>query len=779
MPRTAERRRAPRAAGLPETVTSFIGRQLELRTAKRRLEEARLVTLTGPGGVGKTRLAIEVARSARRAFPDGVWMVDLASLADPSRVAQTVLSALGARDQPGRSAEQQLVDRLRDRTTLILLDNCEHLLDASARLVDLLLRAAPGLRVLATSREPLAIAGEHVLSVPALASPEADAVPPVEALSRYEAVTLLVERARSVAPDFALTPANATDIARLCARLDGIPLAIELAATRLRSLSVAAVVARLDDRFALLTGGSRAALPRQQTLRALIDWSYDLCTREEQLLWARLSVFAGTFDLASAEAVCSGDELPAHDVVDLLDHLVAKSIVLTVRRPDDLGYRMLVTIREYGAQRLEESGATDAVRRRHRDHYRARARTMVEEFCAPGQALAIARMREDHPNLAAALEWSIRSPGEVLAGAELAADLRYHWVVGGSLDEGRRWLDQILEVAPEGTRERGQALWVAGWVNLIAGDHAAAERQLAECTAVAAALGDPALAAFADQQTALLRFSRGEAQTALELYERALAGHRRAGHRLAELFTSFQLAMALAYAGELSRARTIYAEALRTSEARGERWVRAYVLWVTGITEWRAGDFETARAAARSALELQPEFRDHICAGVATELLGWIDAAEGEFAHAARMIGAARAVWADVGTEIASFGSYLKADSLAAVQATRTDLGDQRFDAIVARARRLSIDEAIALALDTPAPVTTDLDEPSPLTARELQIAALIAEGLSNKAIATSLVVSPRTVDGHLERIFRKLDLTSRAQLAAWVAVRSGSPPVG
>ena len=476
MPRTAERRRSPRAAGLPETVTSFVGRRLELRAAKQRLEEARLVTLTGPGGVGKTRLAIEVARSARKAFPDGVWMVDLASLADASRVAQTVLSALGMRDQSGRAADQQLVDRLRDRTALILLDNCEHLLDACAQLVDVLLRAAPGLRVLATSREPLAIAGEHVLSVPALATPDPDAVPPVEALNRYEAVALLVERARSVAPDFALTAANATDVARLCARLDGIPLAIELAATRLRSLSVAAVVARLDDRFALLTGGSRAALPRQQTLRALIDWSYDLCTGEEQRLWARLSVFAGTFDLAAAEAVCSDDELPAHDVVDLLDHLVAKSIVLTVRRPDDLGYRMLVTIREYGAQRLEESGATDAVRRRHRDHYRARARQTVEGFCAPGQALAIARMRADHPNLCAALEWSIRTPGEVLAGAALAADLRYHWVVGGSLNEGRRWLDQILAVAPPGTRERGQALWVAAWVASIAGEHAAAER---------------------------------------------------------------------------------------------------------------------------------------------------------------------------------------------------------------------------------------------------------------------------------------------------------------
>jgi predicted ATPase/DNA-binding CsgD family transcriptional regulator len=757
-------------ANLPETVTSFVGRQLELHAARQRMAQARLVTLTGPGGVGKTRLAIEVARAARQAFADGVWMVDLASLDDAGRVAPTVLSGLGVRDQSGRAAEQQLVDHLRERTALILLDNCEHLLDACARLVDGLLRAAPGLRVLATSREPLGIAGEHVLPVPTLTTPDPDAVPPLDALTRYEAVALLIERARSVAPGFDLTADNAADVARLCGRLDGMPLAIELAATRLRSLSVAAVVARLDDRFALLTGGSRAALPRQQTLRALIDWSYDLCTREEQLLWARLSVFAGTFDLAAAEAVCGGE----HDVLDLLDHLVAKSIVLTVQRRDDLGYRMLVTIREYGAQRLEEAGATDAIRRRHRDHYRARARAMVEEFCAPGQALAIDRMREDHPNLAAALEWSIRTPAEVLAGAALAADLRYHWVVGGSLDEGRRWLGRILEVAPPGTRERGHALWVAGWVNLIGGDHAAAERQLAECTEIAAALDDPALAAFADQQTALLHFFGGDAQTAVELYERALAGHRRAEHRLAELFTSFQLAMALAYAGEITRARSVYAEALCTSEQRGERWVRAYVLWVTGITEWRAGDFEAARTAARGALELQPEFHDHICAGVAIELLGWIDAAEDRCSRAAELIGAARAVWAAVGTEIASFGSYLKADSLAAEAATRAQLGDQRFDAIVARGRGLSIDQAIAVALDVPAAAATEAGEPSPLTAREQEIAALIADGLSNKAIATSLVVSPRTVDGHLERIFRKLDLTSRAQLAAWVTLRKG-----
>ena len=375
-----------RAAGnVTSPVTSFVGRRHELAAAKQRMSESRMVTLVGVGGVGKTRLALRVAAESGKAFRDGVWMVDLASLTDQSRLAQTILSALEVRDQSARRDEDKLADHLKDRQLLIVLDNCEHLLVPSAVLADHLLRVSPGLRVLATSREPLGIDGEHLLTVPPLRTPtiDTDCTRPVEALAQYEAVQLLVDRAHAVQPDFDVTEDNHRSVARLCTWLDGIPLAIELAAARLRSLSVAEVVDRLGDRFGFLTGGSRAAQPRQQTLRAMINWSYELCTPEEQLLWARLSVFAGSFDLAAAEDVCSDDHLNAETVVDLVDHLVAKSLLVADRRGESVRYRMLVTVREFGGELLARAEQQEQLRRRHRDHYLGRARTMAAEWCGP------------------------------------------------------------------------------------------------------------------------------------------------------------------------------------------------------------------------------------------------------------------------------------------------------------------------------------------------------------------------------------------------------------
>ncbi|MPY46091.1 AAA family ATPase, partial [Streptomyces phyllanthi] len=388
------------AGNLPAALTTFVGRRRDIAEIRRRLGAARLLTLTGVGGVGKTRLALEAAAAARKGFADGVWLVDLAPVRDPSAVAGATATALGVPDLGARPVLDQLTGHLARRRALIVLDNCEHLVDACAELAETLLSGAPELRVLATSRRTLGIAGEHVFTVPPLSVPD-------------EAVELLLDRASAIRPEFRVTGTNRDAVTRLCARLDGLPLAIELAASRLRTLTVEQLADRVEDRFALLTGGSRTARPRQRTLRALIDWSYELCGPAERLLWNRLSVFAGGFDLDAAEGVCSGDGVPRHEVLDLLDRLVAQSVVLTTEHEGTARYRMLETIRQYGRERLAEYGADEERRllRRHRDHFLSLAEHLAADWYGPGQEEALARLRTEHGNLRVALEYEYGSQG--------------------------------------------------------------------------------------------------------------------------------------------------------------------------------------------------------------------------------------------------------------------------------------------------------------------------------------------------------------------------------
>ncbi|MDM3975314.1 LuxR C-terminal-related transcriptional regulator [Mycobacterium marseillense] len=748
------------------------------------MEQSRLVTLVGPGGVGKTRLALRVAADSRKAFRDGVWLVDLGPVDDGDRLPQIVLSALAVRDQSSRRAQDALVDHLSDRQLLIVLDNCEHLLDKCAVLAATISRTAPSVHILATSREPLGIEGEHLVTVPPLSAPSLDRCPSAESLAQFEAVQLLVDRARAVRPDFAVTAENHQIIAQLCARMDGIPLAIELAATRLRSLSVAEVLSRIDDRFGLLTGGSRIAQPRQQTLWALINWSYELCTNDEQLLWARLSVFAGSFDLSAVEGVCAGDGLPAQAVMDLLDHLVAKSILLTERRGTGDGehtrYRMLMTMREFGAELLDRSGSgeREALRRRHRDYYLSHAVSMAENWCGPGQAALIDKMRADHVNLAAALQWSLETPGENRTAAAFAAALRYHWIVGGTLGEGRRWLDQVLNTVREDCHERGEALWVAAWICLLQGDGALASTRLSECQSLATNLNDDAMAAHAAHWSGLGALFSGELAKSLALYERAIAGFSAVHDPAAVLFTEFQLAVALTYHGQIARARETCRHGVALAGRHNELWARSYLLWASGITEWHQGDLDIAEHSAREALEWQRDFNDGICIALNAELLAWIASRRGDYRRSARLFGAARAVWAEIGASMASFGPYMNGDSVDCARRAEEDLGAERFAALLSEGSAADlpgvVDFALAGVMIRPAHSIPIAVEPA-LSRREAEVANLIAQGRSNKAIADALVISPRTVDGHVERILAKFGFSSRAQIAAWVA---GQPPI-
>src|ERR671917_1439263 len=425
---------------LPSELSSFVGREEELAEVKRLLVNDRLLTLTGSGGCGKTRLALAVARELLEGFEDGVWLVELASLADPSLVPQVVASTLGVREQPGRSLTETLSDYLSSKKMLLVLDNCEHLIEGCAELAEALLRSCPELRVLATSREALGITGEVAWPVPSLSLPDVRRLPDIESLPSYESARLFVERAAAVKPTFALTEQNASSVAHICYRLDGIPLAIELAAARTKVLSVEEIAARLGDSFRLLAAGSRTAMPRQRTLHATMDWSHQLLSQKERVLFRRLSVFAGGFTLEAAESICAGEELQRNEVLDLLSHLVDKSLVIMWEDRTGTRYRLLETIRQYGKERLEEVGEAAHVRERHAGCYLAVAEEAEPELKGERQVTWLEPLETEHENLRVTMAWLL-GRGESEEAARLGWALWLFWGIRTHLGEGRRAME--------------------------------------------------------------------------------------------------------------------------------------------------------------------------------------------------------------------------------------------------------------------------------------------------------------------------------------------------
>ncbi|QGU06434.1 Putative HTH-type transcriptional regulator [Corynebacterium occultum] len=760
-------------------VTSFVGRQRELAEAKTRMVESRLLTLTGPGGVGKTRMAVELVERSRRAFSDGVYQVGLDSLESGERVASLIADVLQIPDQSNRFALERVIDYLEGKEVLLLLDNCEHVLQATAEVVDVLLAMAPRCRVLATSREPLGISGEYVCVVPPLSTPplstqlssteQAAVASEVVEVENFESVAMLVDRARQVIPDFAVTPENRADIAQICARLDGIPLAIELAAIRLRVLSPSQLLERLDQRFQLLNKGDRTSLPRQQTLQSLIDWSFELCTPAEQCLWRRLSIFPGSFDLEAAEQVCGFGELSSPEILDLLEQLVLKSIVLTERAGEQVRYRMLMTIREYGGQLFREVSELGELRRRHRDLYLERVLTRSERWCGPGQSVALAATRSERPNLMVAMDWSLHTPGEHDAAARMAATLRYHWVSGSFLSDGRLALERILRSGQLSDLERGTAAWAVSWVCLIQGDHRAAADHLRVAERIAMELDDQVMRAHHDHWKGLHQIFTGELPNAIGLYLQAVAAHERDGRTAEQLLAMFQLVMALTFHGESEEGLVLAGQARILAEAQGERWNLGFIWWISGVCHWHLGDHGAAREAALKALDIQHDFHDVICTAMGIELLSWVAVSTGEYARGWELATAADSVWQGMGTSLRAFGPHIAGTSERSIDFCRQQLGLAETEQPALR-EILSVAEALAVALGTkPKGRKVTRTEDNPLTAREMEVAELVTQGLTNRQIAEKFTLSRRTVDGHVERILNKLGFSSRTQVAAWV----------
>jgi predicted ATPase len=566
-PRAARARRG----GLPLELTSFVGRERELAEVEVLMGTTRLLTISGPGGCGKTRLALRIAADVAPGFSGGVYVVGLASIADPALVPGAVARTLGVREASNLSVLEALEERLKVDETLLLVDNCEHLVEECAGLADALLRSCPNLKILATSREVLGVGGEIVWATPSLSVPDDCDVPSPEDLLRHDAARLFVERARSVAPAFALTEENAPALARLCRRLDGMPLAIELAAARTRVLSVEQIAERLDDDFRLLTGGGRTAPPRQRTLRATIDWSHDLLAEEEKVLFRRLSVFAGGFSLEAAEEVCAGEDLERDEVLDLLTHLVDKSLALVAEQSVEARYRLLETVRQYGREKLEKSGEADEVRRRHAAWSLALAERAEPHLKGRRQVAWLERLEREHDNLRAAIRWLLEE-GQMETVARFSGALWFFWHVRGHQSEGDRYAREALEKGndlPVGTRAK--AVRARAVMSYGLGSPERTTRLFEESAALFRQAGDKSGLAQALAGVGVGALMQGELERPRALLEESLKLYRELEDKIGIGSVLAHLAMVFLHRGDYAQAARYFEEALSLSRETGHR----------------------------------------------------------------------------------------------------------------------------------------------------------------------------------------------------------------
>ncbi|RMI32245.1 ATP-binding protein [Nocardia stercoris] len=757
---------------LPAELTRFVGRGHEIGAVKQLLSESRLVTLTGIGGVGKTRLAIQVAEAVRRAFDDGVWYVEFGAVREPELAAGAVVSTLKLRGQPTQTPMELLADFVAARHALLLLDNCEHLIDAVAALADSLLRAAPRLRILATSREPLGIAGEVVVPVPPLTVPAGELPASGRALLRCDAVALFLDRARSAVPGFELTEDSTVAIARICRRLEGLPLPIELTAARLRALSPEQILQRLTDRFRLLTGGGRAAPDRQQTLRRCIDWTYDLLTDRERELWARLTVFADGFELDAAEVIC-GEGLEPGAVLDLVSSLVDKSVLIRDDISGGVRYRMLETLREYGRERLRATGTETALRHRHRSWFERLAVRAYTAWIGPRQLEWIDRLRREQSNLREAMEFGLSEGDEPESAERIAASLYEFWVARARVGEARYWLGRTLERTGGSALEHVAALCMDAALAAIELDARSGAERIEQARAAAEAGGDRLLAAYVDGAQGLVSLFSDDFSGAVTYLERALPVYEAAGDVLHQVSGMLALGMACGRLGDTDRAAACESRVLELATQHEDSVYRCYALSQLGYTTVERGDLERGSVLLADSMRFARSIDDRQVVATALATLAFVAAQRNQPQRAAVLAGAAMAVAESLGSQAVTYLQVFRHQDQARQFAAAT-LGQRAFDAASRQGHDLDLDAAIAYALEEQ-PKTAD--EPptalAGLTRRERQIAQLVAEGLTNRAIAEKLVISQRTAAGHVEHILSKLHFTTRAQVAAWIAANT------
>ena len=768
------------AASLPVAVSRLVGRERELGDLRELIArpEVRLLTLTGPAGVGKTRLSIELAAGMQCAFPDGVALVELAPLSEPSLVAQAVASAVGVREQPAVPLLATLSDALQTHHLLLVLDSCEHLVGPCAELAERLLRACVNLRILATSLEPLRIAGESTWVVPALSVPAPARLPPAEQLMDYDAVRLFVERAGAVRPGFTVTEHNAPIIAHLCWQLDGLPLALELAAAWVKTLTPEQIAARLEDRFRLLTGGSRTATPRHQTLRGAIEWSYSLLNVEERSFFDRLSVCAGGCRLEAVEAVCAGDGLGEEDALPLLDRLVGNSLVVAEERHGERRYRLLETLRLYGRERLVKSGEAESTYRRHAEHYLALAEAVEPELWGSNAVAWLDRLEIEHDNLRAALRWAT-GRGEAEIALRLGAALSRFWQVHAHLSEGLKWLESgLVWTSGASTATRARALDAAGHLARDRADYDQAWAHYEESLGLRRELDDRRGTALALNNLGVVAQLRGEYGRTVVLHDESLALFRTLGDTRGIAAVLSSLGTLASSRGDFVAADELYVEsAVLFRELGDSRDIAACLSNQAGIARDR-GDLGRATALAQESLVLFHELADHRGIAVCLELIGSAVAAQGQTERGTRLLAAGETVRETTGIDRPAARGAEQERTLAAL---RSILGADDFARSWEAGQRVPLDEIVAEALIPAAPAGAERSargtRSSPLTRREGEVAALIAQGLTNRQIGEALFIAERTADTHVEHILAKLGIGSRTQVAAWVVEQGDLAP--
>jgi predicted ATPase/class 3 adenylate cyclase/DNA-binding CsgD family transcriptional regulator len=808
---------------LPSQATGFVGRTTELAELRALVSGgSRLVTITGPGGIGKSRLALQVAADALDGTGDGVWLVELAPVTEPELVTRTAAAALRISEAPGRPMLGTLIDAVADRNLLLILDNAEQVLGAVAELADAVIRSCPRVGLLVTSREPLGIIGEHVFRVPGLAVPPAGLAAP-DRLAAFESVQLFAEHASMYRRGFVVDDTNAAPVAAICVRLDGIPLALELAAARLGSLSAAEINARLDQRFRLLTTGNRTARPRHQTLRALIDWSYDLLSLEERIVLERLSVFAGGWTLDAAEAVVHGGDVAEWQVLDLLAALVGKSLVQAEVSYGATRYRLLETVRHYAAERLARRAGSDPrdVRVAHRDYYLSLVETGATRLRGPEEVRWLDRIEAEFDNIRAALAFGIADPGEAGPGLRLAAGLKWFCLMRGHSGEIIEVLGALLARPDvrEPTRDRARALaaschllnnfdpspailamaeeavaigrglgddFVAGdamcalcWYTFLSGDLPAALALIEEAVALARSSGNPKLLTAALGHRATFNGESGDLAAAAVDQQELLALAQAAGDNYVLALTLMNLGVDQITAGELRAGVTYLQESLRVADAHGYQHMAAVVTANLGFVRLMDEDAVGARRPFISVLDRARATGEKTLVHVAVLGLALAASADGDPAVAATLYGAADHLYEQAGQAYDALDLKLRA----AGHARLLDrLGPAAFEAACQCGRTLSEADAVALALSAaqpapePAPAVT-APAAGPLSARERQIMALLAGGASNAKIAATLFVTPNTVRTHLDRIRDKTGARNRAELTRY-AMQAGIEPV-
>jgi predicted ATPase/DNA-binding CsgD family transcriptional regulator len=762
---------------VPRFPTSLVGREQEVEELCELVAGSRFVVVAGPGGAGKSRLAAAVVEKLLERFNDGAIVVDVERVVSPPEVRQRVAAAIGVRDSHTATAEL-LATALRRRRILLVLDNCESLEHDSLRELQELLDEAEALSVLATSRKALHLAGGYVFTLAPLPVPPDDAFSArsAAATGRYDAVRLFVDRARLVRPSFALTDENAASVSAICRHLDGLPLAIELAASWMRVLSVLEIVARIEHGPRFPRAGTGTFASRHQSLESIVADTYSLCTTEEQLLWSRMTVFEGSFDLTAVESVCGAAPLDEPDLLDTVNALVDRSVLSVDQSGTRSRYRLLRVVRNYAAARIDDLAT---VEERHRVHFAAVVEAAARNWLGPEQVGLSRDLRHAYPDIVRAIERGLEGTATVSVSMRMAVDLWPFWFTSGRLTEGRRLMARVA-VTPDGNAhvtERARVLRVVAYLCVLQGDLAAARSFQTDAFQLLDDVDEPFSRAMGSHVEAIIQMCEDGWQTAGELLDQAAAVYAESDDTLAPVFLIDAIGLAAASAalsGQSQRANELGRRGLEICTTQGDVVWRAYIQYALGVDAWLQGACPRASSYATEAMESSP---DELLVTLCIELLAWCEASTGGYESAARLLGTAEHRWSYLGGPFSGF-KELSRHHDRCERAARSALRPAAFDAAHEQGATFDAADVVKEVASAGEPVvggvaSRDRDA-APLTARQLEVARLLAEGLSNRQIATVLRISTRTAESHVDHILTKLDLPNRTSVAGWFLQRAG-----